>query len=73
MVTADGFPGKKFHGKVTMVIPRMGRRALQTDEPGEYKDLYFREAMIDMEEGAELPLNLRVQVRIHPAPAERPQ
>jgi multidrug resistance efflux pump len=73
VVTADGFPGKLFTGRVAMVVPRMGRRALQTDAPGEYKDLYFREAMIDMEDGAELPLNLRVQVRIHAARAERPR
>ncbi|HEV3120447.1 MAG TPA: efflux RND transporter periplasmic adaptor subunit, partial [Isosphaeraceae bacterium] len=73
VVTADGFPGKVFPGKVTLVVPRMGRRALQTDAPGEYKDLYFRETMIDLEEGAELPLNLRVQVRIHAARADRPR
>ncbi|HEV3166203.1 MAG TPA: efflux RND transporter periplasmic adaptor subunit [Isosphaeraceae bacterium] len=72
VVTADGFPNKSFAGRVAVVIPRMGRRALQTDTPGEYKDLYFREAMIDLEEGAELPLNLRVQARIKPAPAKRP-
>jgi HlyD family secretion protein len=72
VVTADGFPGKSFAGRVSMVIPRMGRRALQTDAPGEYKDMYFREAMIDLENGSELPLNLRVQVKIKPAPAPAP-
>jgi hypothetical protein len=42
----------------------MGRRAPQTDAPGEYKDLYFREVVIDPDDAGELPLNLRVQARI---------
>jgi HlyD family secretion protein len=64
LVTADGLPGKVFTGKVAEVMPRMGRRGPQTDSPGEYKDLYFREVLIDLDAGDELPLNLRVQTRI---------
>jgi multidrug resistance efflux pump len=63
-VTTDGLPGRAFVGKVTQVAPRMGRRAPQNDNPGEYKDLYYREVMIDPEDANELPLNLRVQTRI---------
>jgi multidrug resistance efflux pump len=70
VVTADGLPGKEFPGKVALVAPRMGRRDLQSDAPGEYKDLYFREVVIDLDAGTELPLNLRVQARIQVAPAE---
>jgi multidrug resistance efflux pump len=64
VVTADGFPGKEFPGKVGLVIARMGKRAPQSDSPGEYKDVYFREVFIDLDWGTELPTNLRVQVRI---------
>jgi hypothetical protein len=48
----------------------MGRRAILSDAPGGYKDLYFREIMVDLDAGEELPLNLRVQVRIQVAPEE---
>ncbi len=65
VVTADGYPGQEFSGTVALVIPRMGKRAPQTDEANEYKDMYFREALIDLDSTpTDLPVNLRVQVRI---------
>ena len=64
VITADGLPEKRFAGKVAQVAARMGKRTLLSDEPGEYKDLYFREVLIDLDAGNELPLNLRVQARI---------
>jgi HlyD family secretion protein len=64
VVTADGYPDREFAGKVAQVIPRMGKRAPQTDRANEYKDMYFREVLIDLDSTAELPVNLRVQVRI---------
>jgi HlyD family secretion protein len=68
IVTADGYPGQEFPGTVSLVIPRMGKRAPQTDEAHEYKDMYFREVLIDLDSTAtELPVNLRVQVQIDPA------
>lgn len=68
IVTADGYPGQEFPGTVALVIPRMGKRAPQTDEANEYKDMYFREVLIDLDSCAtDLPVNLRVQVRIDAA------
>jgi HlyD family secretion protein len=64
IVTADGLPGQEFTGSVGMTLPRMGQRAPQTDAAREYRDVYFREALIDLDAGAELPLGLRVQTRI---------
>ena len=64
VVTADGWPGQEFKGTVAVVVPRLGKRSPQSDAPGEYKDLYFREVLIDLGATAELPTNLRVQVRI---------
>ncbi|MBV8606986.1 MAG: efflux RND transporter periplasmic adaptor subunit [Singulisphaera sp.] len=66
-VTADGLPGRSFAGTVAMVLPRMGHRGPHSDAPGEYKDLYFRETLIDLDAGDELPINFRVQVRIEMA------
>src|SRR5262249_7113722 len=60
VVTADGLPGREFDGKVAVVLPRMGKRAPQSDAPGEYKDVYYREVLIDLEKATELPTNLRV-------------
>jgi multidrug resistance efflux pump len=67
-VTADGLPGKTFTGKVGMVVARMGKRAPQSDAPNEMKDMYYREVLIDLDAGDELPTNLRVQVRINAKP-----
>ena len=65
VVTADGYPGQEFPGTVALVIPRMGKRAPQTDQANEYKDMYFREVLIDLDSTVtDLPVNLRVQVRI---------
>jgi multidrug resistance efflux pump len=63
-VTADGLPGQSFPGRVAVVLPRMGKRAPQSDAAAEMKDVYYREVLIDLAGGEELPLNLRVQVRI---------
>ena len=46
----------------------MGRRAPQTDSPGEYKDLYYREVIIEPEGADDLPLNYRVLARIRVEP-----
>jgi multidrug resistance efflux pump len=64
VVTVDGLPDREFAGRVTEVLPRMGKRTVLTDFPEEYKDLYFREVLIDLEAGEELIVNLRVKVRI---------
>ena len=71
VVSADALPGKEFHGRLALLLPRMGKRGLQTDAPGEYKDLYYREVLLDLNTDEELPLNLRVQVRIHVNPGEK--
>lgn len=65
-VTADGFPGKEYVGRVVEIAGRMGKDAPESDAPGEYKDVYYREVVIELAGAAELPLNLRVQVRIVP-------
>lgn len=61
-VSTGGLPGEEFSGEVGEVAPRMGRRSLPSVAPGACKDLDFREIMIDLDAGEELPLNPRVQV-----------
>jgi HlyD family secretion protein len=67
-VTADGLPDHIFTGKVALVLSHMGKRAPESDAPGEFKDLYYREVLIDLDAADELPVNLRVQVRIATSP-----
>jgi multidrug resistance efflux pump len=64
VVTADALPCRELTGSVSVVVPRMGKRSPQTDTPGEYKDLYFREILIDLENADDLPPNLRVKTII---------
>jgi multidrug resistance efflux pump len=64
IVTAEGYPGQEYAGTIAVVIPSMGKRAPQTDRANEYKDMHFREVLIDLDSSADLPINLRVEVRI---------
>lgn len=64
VVTVDGLGDQKFAGTVTFVMPRMGKRTVYTDAPEEYKDLYFREVLIDLAADPDLPPNARVKTRI---------
>jgi hypothetical protein len=45
----------------------MGKRSPQTDTPGEYRDLYFREVLIDLDGDQDVATNLRVRVAIDAA------
>jgi HlyD family secretion protein len=63
-ITADSLGSEGLSGHVSIVVPRMGKRSLQSDSPGEYKDLYFREVLIDLDGGDDLPPNLRVRALI---------
>jgi multidrug resistance efflux pump len=68
VITVDGLPGRVFRGTVAVVMPRMGKRAVQTDAAEEYKDLFFREVLIDLDEADELTVNLRVKAKIDTRP-----
>ena len=68
VATADGFPGQEYVGRVVELARRMGKDAPESDAPGEYKDIYYREVVIELDGGHELPLNLRVQVKIASGP-----
>ena len=43
---------------------RMEKRVLQSDAPGEYKDVYSREVMIDLDTRTALAPKLSMQARI---------
>jgi hypothetical protein len=42
----------------------MGKRGLRTGAPDEYKDVYFREVIIELDRAEGLLLNLEVRAQI---------
>ncbi|MGE3809118.1 MAG: efflux RND transporter periplasmic adaptor subunit [Gemmataceae bacterium] len=69
-ITIDGLPDKEYTGTVAVVVPRMGDDSVRSNVPGEYRDLYYREVLIDIEKGEDLPTNLRVRAWIDTKPEE---
>ncbi len=65
---SDAFPGRVFEGRVERIGLRMGRRLLRSDDPVERRDARVLETLIRLEDGTSLPIGLRMDVRIYPAP-----
>jgi HlyD family secretion protein len=63
-ITSDAFPGRVVNGEVIRVSQRMGQRNMTRDTPTEKVDSKVLEAEIALEEGAALPIGLRVDVVI---------
>ena len=63
-VMADAFGSRRFEGRVVRVGLSLGRKLVTTDEPAERRDTKVLEALIELEDGGDLPLNLRVDVYI---------
>jgi ABC exporter DevB family membrane fusion protein len=59
-VTADAFEGKKFWGRIVQVGQVLGRKNIRTDEPVERVDTKILEVLVQLDDGHELPLGLRV-------------
>lgn len=47
-VTADGLPGKVFHGEVVEIMPRMTFKQVWSDRPGERFDTKTREVVVEL-------------------------
>jgi HlyD family secretion protein len=63
-VTADGFGTRRFPGRVIRVGQLLGRKNIRTDSPTERVDTKILETLVQLEDGHELPLGLRVQAFI---------
>jgi HlyD family secretion protein len=63
-VTADAFGARRFSGRVVRVGQVLGRKNVRTDEPTERVDTKVLETLIELADGRELPLGLRVQAFI---------
>jgi ABC exporter DevB family membrane fusion protein len=60
-VTADAFGLQRFAGRVIRVGQILGKKNVRTDEPTERVDQKVLETLIELEDGHELPLGLRVR------------
>ncbi|MBZ5719045.1 MAG: efflux RND transporter periplasmic adaptor subunit [Acidobacteriia bacterium] len=63
-VTADAYGNKKFWGHVVRVGQELGRKNVRTDEPTERVDTKILETLVQLDEGVELPVGLRVDAFI---------
>jgi HlyD family secretion protein len=63
-VTADAFGDRRFAGTVVRVGQILGTKNVRTDEPTERVDTKVLETLIELNDGHELPLGLRVQAFI---------
>ena len=63
-VTADAFADRRFTGTVVRVGQVLGKKNVRTDEPTERVDTKILETLIELQDGHELPLGLRVQAFI---------
>ncbi len=59
-VTADAYGDKKFWGRVVRIGTEPGRKNIRTDEPTEHVDTKILETLVRLEDGAGLPVGLRV-------------
>jgi HlyD family secretion protein len=63
-VTADAFGDRRFSGRVIRIGQLLGRKNVRTDEPTERVDTKVLETLVELDDGRELPLGLRVQAFI---------
>jgi multidrug resistance efflux pump len=63
-VTADAFGDRRFPGHVVRVGRLLGKKNVHTDQASERVDTKVLETLVQLEDGRELPLGLRVQAFI---------
>ncbi|MDR3674718.1 MAG: efflux RND transporter periplasmic adaptor subunit [Acidobacteriota bacterium] len=59
-VTARTFGDRKFWGQVVQVGEQLGKKNVETDEPTEHVDKKILETLVQLDEGHEFPVGLRV-------------
>jgi HlyD family secretion protein len=65
-VIADAFGKRRFAGRVIRVGQVLGKKTVRTNEPSERVDQKILETLVELEDGRDLPIGLRVQAFIAP-------
>ena len=63
-VTADAYGSARFAGRVVRIGQELGRKNVRTDEPTERVDNKILETLVELDNGVELPVGLRVNAYI---------
>ncbi|GMV21335.1 MAG: hypothetical protein AMXMBFR57_12840 [Acidimicrobiia bacterium] len=63
-ITADAYGDRVFRGVVSRVSTALGRKTITTGDPSERADTKVLEVLADLEPGTDLPMGLRVDVKI---------
>ena len=63
-VTADAYGNRRFPGHVVRIGQELGRKNVRTDEPTERVDNKILETLVELDNGADLPVGLRVNAFI---------
>jgi len=63
-VTADAYGNKRFPGRVVRIGQELGRKNVRTDEPTERVDNKILETLVELDNGVDLPVGLRVNAFI---------
>jgi len=71
-VTAHAFGGQRFGGRVVRIGGELGPKNVRTDEPAERVDEKILETLIQLDDGHELPVGLRVDSFISVSRHQRP-
>jgi HlyD family secretion protein len=74
IVTADGFPGKRFDGRVVQISGAMKPKSVLSDDPSQKVDRDVLDVVIQLEPSKDvLPVGLRVTVQMTGTAAPLPQ
>ena len=63
-VTATAYGDRRFEGRVIRVGRILGRKNIRTDEPRERVDMKILEVLVELDQGASLPIGLRVDATL---------
>jgi RND family efflux transporter MFP subunit len=63
-ITIDQVADKEYTGKIVVILPRMAEDTVRSNQPGEYRDLFYRHALIEIDGGDDLPTNMRCRAWI---------
>jgi len=70
-VTADTYGNQRFPGRVVRIGQELGRKNVRTDEPTERVDNKILETLVELENGVDLPVGLRVNAFIVDSKSQR--
>jgi ABC exporter DevB family membrane fusion protein len=68
ILMAEAYGDKRFLGHVSRVAGILGKKNIRTDDPAEKNDTRILETLVDVDDPAELPVGLRMDVFIITAP-----